>query len=75
MALEQAHPELLFQVADLDAQGRLGNVQLLRGLGDVPGLDGFTEIDELLEINAPALRTPVDRKIAPAAAASNIFAC
>lgn len=55
-ALEQLQAETLFQLGDLPAQRRLGDVQLLGGAADVLDLGHGDEITKLSEIQHMTLK-------------------
>jgi hypothetical protein len=51
MPPEQTHPQLLLQLADLHAQRRLGDIQLLGSAGDVAGLDDAGKVLKLTKVD------------------------
>src|SRR6185369_11294221 len=51
VAVEEAHAELLLELADLLADRRLGDVQPLRGAAEVPLFGGSDEVPEVSELH------------------------
>ncbi|MNP87634.1 hypothetical protein D3C76_1886810 [compost metagenome] len=43
-ALEQHHPQFIFQLLDLSTQGRLGDVQPFGGAGEIEGLSQHLKV-------------------------------
>ena len=58
--LEQGHPHLVLEQGDGLAQGRLGDEQLFRRLGDVFGLGHGPEVSEPEYIHAESPSSPVE---------------
>jgi hypothetical protein len=55
MAAEQGDVQVLLELPDLQAQRRLRNKELLRGAGDVAGLDRTREVAELAQLDGVVL--------------------
>ncbi|MNI58299.1 hypothetical protein D3C73_1134060 [compost metagenome] len=56
-ALEQQYPQLVFQLLDLPAQGRLGDVQQLRGAGEVQRLGQHLEIPQVTQFHGTSAKS------------------
>jgi hypothetical protein len=55
MAAQQRHVQVLLELPDLEAQRRLRDEKLLRGAGDVAGLDGTRKVAELAQVDGIVL--------------------
>ena len=56
-ALQQDHPQFLFQLLDLPAQRRLGDVQAFGGAGEVEGFAQHLEIAQVTQFHVSSLHT------------------
>ena len=55
--LEQNHPQLIFQLLDLPAQRRLGDVQAFGGAGEVEGFPQYLEIAQVTQFHDGSFHT------------------
>ncbi|MDP5344866.1 MAG: hypothetical protein NWS99_01910, partial [Paracoccaceae bacterium] len=55
MAIQQLNPQFFFKIANLDSKCSLRNIQRFCSLGDIPNLNRFSQIYQLLKVNLAVL--------------------
>ncbi|MNO00943.1 hypothetical protein D3C81_2209510 [compost metagenome] len=52
--LKQHHPQFIFQLLDLPAQWRLGDMQALGGACEIQGLPQHLEVTQMTQLHEPS---------------------